>query len=88
VAVVSAETPLARRLRALIRATSIRESAPAGSTSFKVPGAGRYWVDVDLVDEGICWFGDAARRRRGSRSRCEQYVRGTSEHRSVVCEAL
>jgi len=55
---VSAERPLGETLRALIpRDVHPRERACV-EYKFKVPGAGRYWVDVDLVDEGICWFGE------------------------------
>lgn len=51
-----------RYLGEILRALIPRDLHPGESAcvelKFKLPGPGRYRVDVDLVDEGICWFGD------------------------------
>jgi ABC-type polysaccharide/polyol phosphate transport system ATPase subunit len=52
----SGERFLGETLRALIpRDVHPRERACV-ELKFKLPGPGRYFVDLDLVDEGICWF--------------------------------
>ena len=53
-----AERPLGETLRALIPRDVHPQERACVEYKFKLPGAGRYWIDVDLVDEGICWFGD------------------------------
>jgi hypothetical protein len=54
----SAERPLGETLRALIPRDVHPQERACVEYKFKLPGAGRYGVEVDLVDEGICWFGE------------------------------
>jgi ABC-type polysaccharide/polyol phosphate transport system ATPase subunit len=54
----SAAGPHGETLRALIpRDVHPRERACV-EYKFKLPEPGRYWVEIDLVDEGICWFAE------------------------------
>jgi len=45
-------------LRALIPRDVYPKERACLEYKFKLPGPGRYVVDVDLVDEGICWFAE------------------------------
>lgn len=52
----SGERFLGEILRALIPRDVYPRERASVELKFKLPGPGRYLVDVDLVDEGICWF--------------------------------
>jgi ABC-type polysaccharide/polyol phosphate transport system ATPase subunit len=54
----SGERYLGEILRALIPRDVHPEERACVELKFKLPGPGRYRIDIDLVDEGICWFGD------------------------------
>jgi ABC-type polysaccharide/polyol phosphate transport system ATPase subunit len=49
---------LGETLRALIPRDVHPKERACVEFKFKLPGSGRYRVDVDLVDEGICWFAE------------------------------
>ncbi len=54
----SGERFLGETLRALIPRDVHPKERACVEFKFKLPGTGRYRVDVDLVDEGICWFSE------------------------------
>jgi len=54
----SGERYLGETLRALIPRDVHPKERACVEFKFKLPGAGRYRVDIDLVDEGICWFSE------------------------------
>ena len=54
----SGERFLDETLRALIPRDVHPKERVCVEYKLKLPGSGRYRVDVDLVDEGICWFGE------------------------------
>jgi ABC-type polysaccharide/polyol phosphate transport system ATPase subunit len=54
----SGERFLGETLRALIPRDVHPDERACVEFKFKLPGAGRYRVDIDLVDEGICWFAE------------------------------
>jgi ABC-type polysaccharide/polyol phosphate transport system ATPase subunit len=49
---------LGETLRALIPRDVYPNERACVELKFKLPGPGRYSVDLDLVDEGICWFAE------------------------------
>jgi ABC-type polysaccharide/polyol phosphate transport system ATPase subunit len=54
----SGERFLGETLRALIPRDVHPKERACVEFKFKLPGSGQYRVDVDLVDEGICWFAE------------------------------
>ncbi len=54
----SGERFLGETLRALIPRDVHPYERVCVEFKFKLPGSGNYRVDVDLVDEGICWFAE------------------------------
>ncbi|MET0154074.1 MAG: ABC transporter ATP-binding protein [Candidatus Binatia bacterium] len=54
----SGERFLGETLRALIPRDVHPGERVCVEFKFKLPGSGRYRVDVDLVNEGICWFAE------------------------------
>src|SRR5262245_3626879 len=54
----SGERFLGETLRALIPRDVHPKERACVEFKFKLPGSGRYRVDVDLVDEAICWFAE------------------------------
>jgi len=54
----SQERPLGETLRALIPRDVHPRERVCVEYKFKLPEPGNYWVEIDLVDEGICWFAE------------------------------
>jgi hypothetical protein len=50
---------LCETLRALIPRDIYPKERACVEFKFKLPGPGRYHVDVDLVDEDVCWFAES-----------------------------
>lgn len=49
---------LGETLRALVPRDIYPKERACVEYKFKLPGPGRYQIEVDLVDEGICWFSE------------------------------